>query len=105
MLRVYKAIHKETPRTARNDKTLISQICSYAVMNNLMVRIRFEMTRVKHQARPIYALATTELEDFRVLRVRGDEADQGPLRVSAHHASNTHRTVRDQNRVARYGSR
>jgi hypothetical protein len=37
VLRVYKAIHNETPSTARNVKALISQMCSYAVMNDLMV--------------------------------------------------------------------
>jgi hypothetical protein len=37
VLRVYKAIHNETSSTARNVKALISQICSYALMNDVMV--------------------------------------------------------------------
>lgn len=37
ILRVYKTIHRETPRQADTCKALISPICSYAVMNDLMV--------------------------------------------------------------------
>jgi len=36
VLRVYKAIHNEAPSTARKVKAPISQICSYAVMNDLI---------------------------------------------------------------------
>jgi integrase len=66
VLRVYKAIHNETPSTARNVKALISQICSYAVMIDLMVaNPAREVKRVKQQPKPIYAPATMQLEDFR----------------------------------------
>jgi integrase len=66
VLRVYKAIHKETPSTARNVKALVSQICSYAVMNDLMVaNPAREVKRVKQQPKPIYAPAPLELDELR----------------------------------------
>ncbi len=66
VLRVYNAIHNETPSTARNVKALISQICSYAVMNDLMVaNPAREVKQVRQQSKPIYAPAPMELEDLR----------------------------------------
>lgn len=66
VLRVYKAIHNESPSTARNVKALISQICSYAVMNDLMVaNPAREVKRVKQQPKPIYAPAPLELDELR----------------------------------------
>jgi integrase len=66
VLRVYKAIHNETPSTARNVKALITQICSYAVMNDLMVaNPAREVKQVRQQSKPIYAPAPMELEVLR----------------------------------------
>ncbi|GAA1774828.1 tyrosine-type recombinase/integrase [Agromyces lapidis] len=66
VLRVYKTIYRQTPSTARNVKALISQICSYAVMNDLMIaNPAREVKKVKEQARPIYAPAAMELAEFR----------------------------------------
>jgi hypothetical protein len=42
VLRVYKAIHVETPSTARNVKALISQICSYDAPDTSEVLGRFQ---------------------------------------------------------------
>ena len=56
VLRVYKAIHTDTPRQADTCKALISQICSYAVMNDLMVgNPAREVKSVKRRPKPIYA--------------------------------------------------
>jgi len=66
VLRVYKTIYRQTPSTARNVKALISQICSYAVMNDLMLaNPAREVRKVKEPARPIYAPASMELAEFR----------------------------------------
>jgi len=63
VLRVYKAIHIETPSTARNVKALISQICSYPVMNDLMVaNPAREVKQVRQQSKSIYAPAPMELD-------------------------------------------
>ncbi len=62
ILRVYKAIHRETPRQADTCKALISQICSYAVMNDLMVaNPAREVKSVKQRPKPIYAPDAMEL--------------------------------------------
>lgn len=81
VLRVYKAIHSKTPSTARNVKALISQICSYAVMNDLMVaNPAREVKRVKQQPKPIYAPEPMELEELRgIIRSYQDRPDRmGP---------------------------
>ncbi|GAA1817324.1 tyrosine-type recombinase/integrase [Agromyces neolithicus] len=81
VLRVYKAIHNETPSTARNVKALISQICSYAVMNDLMAaNPAREVKRVRQQSKPIYAPAPMELEVLRgIIRDFQNRADRmGP---------------------------
>lgn len=81
VLRVYKAIYNETPSTANNVKALISQICSYAVMNDLMVaNPAREVKRVRQQSKPIYAPPAMELEVLRgVIRDFQERTDRmGP---------------------------
>lgn len=66
ILRVYKTIHRETPRQADTCKALISQICSYAVMNDLMVaNPAREVKSAKRRPKPIYAPDAMQLEAFR----------------------------------------
>ncbi len=68
ILRVYKTIHRETPRQADTCKALISQICSYAVMNDLMVaNPAREVKSAKQRLKPIYAPDAIELEHFRAI--------------------------------------
>lgn len=68
ILRVYKAIHRETPRQADTCKALISQICSYAVMNDLMIaNPAREVKSVKKRPKPIYAPDAIELDQFRAI--------------------------------------
>ncbi|MGX5697163.1 tyrosine-type recombinase/integrase [Agromyces soli] len=81
ILRVYKAIHRETPRQADTCKALISQICSYAVMNDLMVaNPAREVKSAKRRPKPIYAPDAMELESFRaIIRDYQDREDRmGP---------------------------
>ncbi|WP_198169876.1 tyrosine-type recombinase/integrase [Agromyces laixinhei] len=68
ILRVYKAIHRGTPRQADTCKALISQICSYAVMNDLMVaNPAREVKSAKRRPKPIYAPDAMQLEAFRAI--------------------------------------
>ncbi|WP_159600461.1 tyrosine-type recombinase/integrase [Agromyces humi] len=68
ILRVYKTIHRETPRQADTCKALISQICSYAVMNDLMVaNPAREVKSVRRRPKPIYAPDAMELDQFRAI--------------------------------------
>lgn len=66
VLRVYKEIHADTPRQADTCKALISQICSYAVMNDLMLaNPAREVKSVKRRPKPIYAPDAMQLSEFR----------------------------------------
>ncbi|MGW9632219.1 tyrosine-type recombinase/integrase [Agromyces sp. NPDC055520] len=81
VLRVYKTIHRATPRQADTCKALISQICSYAVMNDLMIaNPAREVKSAKRRPKPIYAPDAMELETFRaVIRDYQDREDRmGP---------------------------
>lgn len=68
VLRVYKRIYSDTPRQADTCKALISQICSYAVMNDLMLaNPAREVKSVKRRPKPIYAPDALELGEFRAI--------------------------------------
>lgn len=68
ILRVYKTIHRDTPRQADTCKALISQICSYAVMNDLMVaNPAREVKSAKRRPKLIYAPDAMQLDSFRAI--------------------------------------
>lgn len=68
VLRVYRQIHADTPRQADTCKALISQICSYAVMNDLMIgNPAREVKSVKRRPKPIYAPDAMQLSEFRAI--------------------------------------
>ncbi|MEI9512454.1 tyrosine-type recombinase/integrase [Agromyces sp. CCNWLW213] len=81
VLRVYKEIYADTPRQADTCKVLISQICSYAVMNDLMLaNPAREVKSVKRRPKPIYAPDAMQLSEFRsIIRDFQDREDRmGP---------------------------
>lgn len=65
VLRVYKEIHADTPRQADTCKALISQICSYAVVNDLMPANPAREVKSVRRRPKIYAPDAMQLSEFR----------------------------------------
>jgi hypothetical protein len=82
VLRVYTAVHKEPPSTARNVKALVSQICSYAesVWDDPVHSIGREKADV-------LAIRIVVDREVRVNRQCGGDVDVMPRLVRGHHSS------------------